>query len=254
MSKTPGRISIIPIKEFPLIEKGDDLVHIILAALGQSGEVLRENDIIVISHKIVSKSEGMTVNLNKIIPSKEALALAEEVGKDPRVVHLILEESGRIVRKRYGLLIAEHRNGWICANAGVDYSNVPGDHAAMLPGDPDGTAAAIRERIQDSAKVDLSVIICDSQGRPFRNGVLGVALGCAGMRGLISKKGERDLYGYKLRNTEIALADQVASAALLVMGEADEGVPAAIIRGLSVSCKNGNGKELIRSKEKDLFI
>ncbi len=253
MGEPAGKISIIPLTGLPLIEKGDDLVEMIIEALKGSGEELMDHDVLVISHKIVSKSEGTVVNLDDVAPSEEAAALAKEVGKDPRMVHLILEESNRIVRKRYGLLIAEHKRGWVCANAGLDFSNIPGDGVALLPKDPDGTAETIRTRIRDHLRIEIAVLICDSQGRPFRNGIIGVALGCAGMGGLVSKIGCEDLYGYRLQNTEIALADQLTSAALLVIGESNEAVPVAIIRGLHPPCKKGTAKELIRSEEKDLF-
>jgi len=254
MKESTRTISIIPLRNVTLIQKGDDLVDLIIDCLKRSGEVLLENDILVVTHKIVSKSEGSTVNLNEVTPSPEALELAQEVGKDPRMVHLILSESNRIVRKRHGVLITEHKEGWICANAGLDYSNVPDDYVALLPKDPFKTAESIRKRIRESLKVDIAVLISDSQGRPFRNGIVGVALGYAGMPGLISKVGEDDLYHYKLQSKEIALADQVASAALLVMGESNEGVPVAIVRGLELNQKKSAAKkDLIRSKENDLF-
>ena len=253
MPKNVGKVSIIPVLNLPLIQRGDDLVTLITNCLQASGEQLQDNDILVLSQKIVSKSEGNMVDLNEVTPSKEALELAREVGKDPRVVHLILKESKRIVRKSYGVLITEHRKGWICANAGVDFSNVPGDWVTLLPEDPDRTAENIRHRIQEYLKVEIAVLITDSQGRPFRNGIVGVALGCAGMPGLVSRIGEEDLYRYKLQQKQVALADEVASSALMVMGEANEGVPAVIVRGLELPRKSGNGKELIRPEEKDLF-
>jgi len=254
MGETVGKISIIPLTGLPLIQKWDNLVEIIIEALKGSGEELLDHDVLVISHKIVSKSEGSVVYLDDVTPSEAATALAMEVGKDPRMVHLILEESDRIVRKRYGLLITEHkRGGWVCANAGLDFSNVPDDGVALLPKDPDRSAETIRVRLRDRLGVEIAVIICDSQGRPFRNGIIGVALGCAGMSGLVSKIGCEDLYGYRLKNTEIALVDQLSSAALLVIGESNEAVPVAIIRGLPPPSKKGTAKELIRAKEKDLF-
>lgn len=253
MKKATTRISITPLPNLPLIQKGDDLVNLVIHCLKRSGEVLLDNDILVVCHKVVSKSEGTTVDLNEITPSPAALELAREVGKDPRMVHLVLKESKRIVRKRYGLLIMEHKKGWICANAGMDYSNVPDDCVALLPRNPFKTAERIRQRISESLKVDIAVLISDSQGRPFRNGIVGVALGYAGMPGLISKAGEDDLYHYKLQSTEIALADQLASAALLVMGESNERVPVAIVRGLEFQRKKASAHDLIRAKENDLF-
>ena len=253
MPETVSKISIIPLLNLPLIKKGDDLVALIISALSDSGEKLQDNDILVLSQKIVSKAEGNTVDLNQVIPSKEALELAREVGKDPRVVHLIIKESKRIVRKSYGVLITEHKKGWICADAGVDFSNVPGNSVALLPDDPDRTAETVRNRIREYLKVEIAVLISDSQGRPFRNGSIGVALGYAGMPGLISKIGDEDLYHYKLQHTRIAMADQIASSALMVKGESNEGVPAAIVRGLDLPQKHGTGKDLIRPEAEDLF-
>ena len=253
MPETVSKISIIPLLNLPLIKKGDDLVALIINGLSDSGEKLQDNDILVLSQKIVSKAEGNTVDLNQVIPSKEALELAREVGKDPRVVHLILKESNRIVRKSYGVLITEHKKGWICADAGVDFSNVPENSVALLPDDPDRTAETVRNRIREYLKVEIAVLISDSQGRPFRNGSIGVALGYAGMPGLISKIGDEDLYHYKLQHTRIAMADQIASSALMVMGESNEGVPAAIVRGLDLPQKHGTGKDLIRPEAEDLF-
>ena len=253
MPKTIGKVSIIPLLNIPLIQGGDDLVGIIIKSLSDSGEELQNKDILVLSHKIVSKSEGNMVDLNEVIPSEEALELAQEVGKDPRIVHLILKESKRVVRKHYGVLIVEHKSGWVCADAGVDFSNVSGDCVALLPEDPDMTAAVIRNRIQECLKVEIAVLISDSQGRPFRNGAIGIALGYAGMPGLVSKVGYEDLYHYRLRRTQVAFADQVASSALMVMGETNEGVPAVIVRGLDFLSGTGIAKDLIRSEEGDLF-
>ncbi len=253
MPKIINRVSIIPIPNLPLVTRGDDLTALLLDGLSNSGEKLADNDILVIAQKIVSKSEGNSVELNDVTPSREAQKLAEEVGKDPRIVHLILKESKRVVRKSRGVLITEHKKGWICADAGVDFSNVPGDSVTLLPEDPDRTAGAIRNRIRENLKVDIAVLICDSQGRPFRMGSVGVALGYAGLAGLVSRIGDEDLYHYRLHHTQVAVADQVASSALLVMGETNEGVPAAIVRGLDLSRKRGVGPELIRPADEDLF-
>jgi len=253
MSKAVNKLSIIPLLNLPLVKKGDDLLTLIIDSLDSSGEKLRDNDILVIAQKIVSKAEGKTVDLNEITPSRDAQELAREVGKDPRVVHLILNESIRVVRKSYGVLITEHKKGWICADAGVDFSNVAGDSVALLPDDPDKSAETIRKHIRERLNVEIAVLISDSQGRPFRMGSVGVALGYAGMAGLISKIGDEDLYHYRLQHTRIAAADQIASSALLVMGESNEGVPAAIVRGLDLSSERGTSRELIRPAGEDLF-
>lgn len=253
MPNTINKVSIIPLLNLPLIRRGDDLVNIILECLSDSGEELLNGDILVLSQKIVSKAEGNTVDLNEVAPSKEALELSREVGKDPRLVHLILKESKRIVRKSHGVLIMEHKRGWICADAGVDFSNVADNYVTLLPEEPDRTAENIRNRLRESLHVEIAILISDSHGRPFRNGSVGVALGCAGMPALVSLIGDEDLYHYKLRHAQVAFADQVASSALLVMGEANEGVPVAIVRGLNISRKKGAARDLIRSQEKDLF-
>lgn len=253
MPKTITRVSIIPLPNLPLVTRGDDLTALIINGLSNSGEKLEDNDILVISQKVVSKAEGNMVDLNDVTPSREAQKLAGEVGKDPRIVHLILKESKRVVRKSRGVLITEHKKGWICADAGVDFSNVPGSSVTLLPEDPDRTAGAIRNCIREHLKVDIAVLICDSQGRPFRMGSVGVALGYAGLAGLVSRIEDEDLYHYRLQHTQIAVADQVASSALLVMGETNEGVPAAIVRGLDLSHKRGTGQELIRPADEDLF-
>lgn len=246
-------ISIIPLKNIPLIQHGDDLIRIIINVLGKSEESLQDYDILVISQKIVSKAEESIVDLESVKPSKKALAIAKEVGKDPRIVHLILEESKCILKKRYGLLIVEHKGGWICANAGIDYSNVSGDAVSLLPRDPDKTAEVFRVQIEDQLGIEVAVMIIDSQGRPFRKGVVGVALGYSGIEGLINRIGDEDLYHYKLKNTIVALADQVANAASILMGEGNEGIPAVIVRGLNVICKLGCAKDLIRDESEDLF-
>ncbi len=253
MPNTINKVSIIPLPNLPLIRRGDDLVNIILKCLSDSGGELLKGDILVLSQKIVSKAEGNTVDLNEVSPSKEALELAREVGKDPRLVHLILKESKRMVRKSRGVLIMEHKKGWICADAGVDFSNVAGNCVALLPEEPDRTAENIRNRLRESLHVEIAILISDSQGRPFRSGSVGIALGCAGMPALVSLIGDEDLYHYKLRHAQVALADQVASTALLAMGEANEGVPAVIVRGLNFPRKKGTARDLIRSQEKDLF-
>ncbi len=246
-------VSIIPVANMPLIEEGDDLVSFLIGSIKGSGETLQDDDVLVLCQKIASKAEGRIISLGEVVPSSEALELAEEVGKDPRIVHLVLKESKRIVRKSHGVLIVEHKKGWICADAGVDFSNVSGDCVTLLPEDPDKTAADIRKRICEIIGVDIAVVISDSQGRPFRNGAIGVALGCAGMPGVISKAGHEDLYRYKLRRTQIAFADLVASAAVLVMGETDEGVPAAIVRGLKFAASDSTAIGLIRPEAEDLF-
>jgi coenzyme F420-0:L-glutamate ligase/coenzyme F420-1:gamma-L-glutamate ligase len=205
------------------------------------------------TQKIVSKAEGALVDLKSCFPSREAKQLAQSSGKDPRMVELIVRESKRILRRGRGVLITEHKHGWVSANSGVDYSNVPGDFVSLLPSDPDRTAREFRNRIKNLAGVDTAVIIIDSQGRPFRKGTVGVAIGCSGIPALVDQRGKKDLFHYRLRSTEVALVDGLAAAASLLMGETNEGIPAVIIRGLRFPQRNGRARDLIRAEEEDLF-
>jgi len=251
--KSKSEITIYPVTGIPLVEPGDDLSSLLISALINSDIRPQENDILVVTHKVVSKAEGNLAILDGIKPSAEAMEIARITEKDARHVQIILNDSVRVVRKRTGVLVTEHRGGWICANAGVDFSNTPGALYARLPKNPDRSAAAIRNRLVAHFDVPLGVIISDSHGRPFRLGVIGVAIGVAGLPGLLDRNGERDLFGYTLKNTQVATADLIASAALMVMGEGDEGIPAALIHGMAFKRTEGSGRELIRSPEMDLF-
>ena len=228
-------------------------MKIILGQLENSGTVFDPGDILVLSQKIVSKAEGAVIALNSCRPSEEALKLARTCNKDARLVELILRESKKVLRVSHNLIITEHKRGWVCANAGIDQSNVPRGYVTLLPKDPDRTAREIREKLQKITGVEIAVIIIDSHGRPFRIGSVGVALGSAGICTVVDKRGETDLYGYPLRSTQIALADQVASAASMIMGETSEGIPAVIVRGLEYLKGKSKARDLIRAKEKDLF-
>lgn len=251
--KSNREITIYPVTGIPLVKPGDDLSSLLISAIIDSDIRPQENDVLVVTHKVVSKAEGNLAILDGIKPSAEATEIGRITEKDARHIQLILNDSVRVVRKRAGVLITEHRGGWICANAGVDFSNTPGALYARLPKDPDHSAAAIQNRLVAHFDVPLGVIISDSHGRPFRLGVIGVAIGVAGFPGLLDRNGERDLFGYTLKNTQVAVADLIASAALLVMGEGDEGIPAALIRGVTFNRAEGSGRELIRSPEMDLF-
>jgi coenzyme F420-0:L-glutamate ligase/coenzyme F420-1:gamma-L-glutamate ligase len=251
--KLPESIHIIPISGLPLIEPGDDLPGLLIKALNSSGLRLIDKDVLVVTHKIISKAEGRMIRSSAIVPGAAARKLAEEIEMDPYKVQLILDESVRVVRKRKGLIITQHQNGWICANAGVDFSNAPDDYYVCLPLNADHSAQKIKQGLEQYFGVKIGVIISDSHGRPFRLGVSGVALGVSGLPGLVDRTGETDLYGYKMQNTQVALADLIDNAALLVIGESNEGVPAALIRGLLFEGSDGSGKELIRPDEKDLF-
>jgi coenzyme F420-0:L-glutamate ligase/coenzyme F420-1:gamma-L-glutamate ligase len=225
----------------------------ILEAIGHSQIEIQDCDILVVTHKIVSKAEGRIVDLASIKPSTKAISMAKEHDKDPRVMELILKESTQILRARNGIIISETKHGFVCANAGVDQSNVEGDTAVLLPVAPDESAGRIQEAVKKKIGKEIAVIITDTFGRTFRNGQTNVAIGVAGINPIKSYIGTYDMYGRKLRVTEIAVADEIASAAELVMGKA-EGTPVAIVRGyIFEKASNISVKSLLRAKERDLF-
>lgn len=239
----------------PLIKADDDIIAIIIERADAAGLPLSAGDALVISSKIVSKSLGRLVALDGVEPSAEAQALAAETGKDPRLVELILQESRRVSRKRPGVLVTEHRLGLVSANAGVDQSNIEGDDdmALLLPIDPDGAARDYRKRVKQRLGLDVAVVISDTHGRPFRVGNVGVAIGAAGLPAVKDLRGQRDLYGRLFEVTQVAYADLVASAAHLLCGEADEGLPAVILRGLDLAAPHGRAADLNRAAEHDLY-
>ncbi len=250
------QVTCIGITGLPLIRAGDDLATLIAQAIQRMGERLHEGDVVVIAQKIVSKAEGRLVDLRTIRPGPDAKILAREAEKDPRLVELILRESNEVLRVRPGLIIVEHRLGFVCANAGIDHSNVAGDenHALLLPIDPDRSAARLRRRWQEIFSVhNLAVIINDSHGRAWRLGTVGVAIGIAGMLPLTDRRGAPDLMGRTLQVTVIGTADELAATASLVMGQADEGIPAVIVRGSRFQPGNGSLRDLLRPRELDLF-
>jgi coenzyme F420-0:L-glutamate ligase/coenzyme F420-1:gamma-L-glutamate ligase len=214
-------VTLIPVLGIPLIQTGDDLVRIILDRLEEHGNSLESGDILVLTQKIVSKAEGAIVDLNSCKPSQKAVKVAQSCGKDPRMVELILRESKKILRQGRDLIITEHKKGWVCSNSGIDYSNVPGEFVTLLPEDPDRTAREIRQRFKKLLGVEIAVIIVDSHGRPFRKGAVGIAIGSSGICPLVDKRGKRDLFNYRLKSTEIAWADEIASAASLLLGQAN---------------------------------
>jgi coenzyme F420-0:L-glutamate ligase / coenzyme F420-1:gamma-L-glutamate ligase len=252
-------LTLTSLKNIPLIRRDDNLADIIVASLHDSDVELHDNDILVIAQKIVSKAEGRTVNLNTVTPSPRAIELAKQTEKDPRVVELILQESNEILRTRTGTIIVEHKLGFICANAGIDHSNVAGagdsveEWVLLLPTDPDGSSRMIREQIETKTGKKTGVVIIDSHGRAWRNGTVGVAIGMSGIPAVVDKRGEKDLFGYTLRVTVIGVSDELAAAASLVMGQADEGTPVVHVRGFPYSLRDGSIKELIRPKDQDLF-
>ncbi len=255
----PGRsLQLSALGGFPLVRAGDDLAGLILAALDAAGLRLEDGDALILAQKIVSKSEGRLVDLNGIEPSVRALALAEKCRKDPRFVEMVLRESREVLRARPGLLVVEHRLGFICANAGVDRSNIGAELAAgewvlLLPEDPDASCRSLRSRLKQAAGAEVGVIINDSHGRAWRNGIVGVAIGVAGLPALVDLRGRMDLYDYQLQITQVAAADELASAASLLMGQADEALPVVHARGFPYPMRDSSMTELIRPRDEDAF-
>jgi coenzyme F420-0:L-glutamate ligase / coenzyme F420-1:gamma-L-glutamate ligase len=252
-------LSLKALSGIPLIQTGDDLVSIIMAGLERSSLQLLDGDLVVLAQKIVSKSEGRWANLKDVEPSSRAMEMAVQVEKDPRLVELILRESRNILRTRPGTIIVEHRLGFVCANAGIDHSNVAGegDQAGewvlLLPEDPDRSAGSLRKSLEMHYGVRLGVLIIDSHGRAWRNGTVGVAIGLSGLPGLLDLRGRPDLFGYQLRITQVGVADELAAAASLVMGQAAEGNPVIHVRGFPYQLREASLAELLRLKEQDLF-
>lgn len=243
----------------PLVSQGDDLGMIITDLCRQSAIQVAEGDIFVLAQKIVSKSEGRLVNLTQIDASPAAIQLAQETGKDPRFVELVLRESKSVLRKRAGVLIVEHNLGFICANAGIDHSNVkgswgdPDDWVLLLPENPDRSADTIRSRLQALFGFRLGVLVIDSHGRAWRIGTVGVAIGISGIPGLVDLRGKEDLFGYRLQITQVAAADELAAAASLMMGQAAEASPVVHVRGFPYPLRESALGELIRPLDEDLF-
>lgn len=249
-----GRLEIIALEGLPLVQAGDDLVRLIAAALERQRLVLAPHDVLVVAQKIVSKAEGRLVRLADVRPGTQALALAQETGKDARVCELILGQSRRIVRTRPNLVIAEHRLGYIMANAGIDQSNIEGSESALLlPVDPDASAERLRVGMLGGGPGPLGVIVNDSFGRPWRVGTVGVALGVAGLPAICDLRGTPDLFGRPLKVTVTGFADEIAAAASLVMGQAAESRPVVLVRGLSWSGAASDGQALVRTAAEDLF-
>jgi coenzyme F420-0:L-glutamate ligase/coenzyme F420-1:gamma-L-glutamate ligase len=249
------RITYTGLPDIPLIREGDDLAEIISAGLREANIELVSGDMLVIAQKIVSKAEGRRAKLSAFTPSAEALRLAKIAKKDPRHVEAILSESTEVIRIAKDVLIVAHRLGFVMANAGIDQSNVgsDGDEILLLPRDPDATCARLKAALDARHKVDIGILINDSFGRAWRNGIVGVAIGAAGISALQSLIGAPDLYGRALRVTEVALADELAAAASLLMGQSAEGVPVVHVRGFAATGQRSNAAALIRPKERDLF-
>lgn len=252
-------LTLTALNEIPLIHSGDELAGIIEKCLLISDLSLQDNDILVLAQKIVSKAEGRTVNLATITPGDRARELAKKAEKDPRLVELILQESNNVLRFRPGTIIVEHKLGFICANAGIDHSNVAEiensseDIVLLLPKDPDNSAKVIRSKLERVTGKRIGVLIIDSHGRAWRNGTVGMSIGLSGIPGVLDERGWKDLFGYTLKITVVGVADELAAAASLLMGQAAESKPVILVRGFPYSLREGSLNELIRPKDQDLF-
>ncbi len=264
-------LTLTPLHKIPLIRRGDNLADIVLNALQHTGITLEDEDILVFAQKIISKAEGRAVNINTLTPSPRAIEFARQTEKDARIIELILQESNEVLRARPGVMIVEHKLGFICANAGIDHSNVhaplpkgegPGVKEAsesaeewvlLLPAEPDHSAEKTRSEIESKTGKKVGVLIIDSHGRAWRNGTVGIAIGVAGLPALQDLRGEPDLFGIPLRITQVGVADELAAAASLVMGQAAEGRPIVHVRGFPYPLRESSLNELIRPKQQDLF-
>lgn len=250
-------LTLMALAGIPEVARGADLAGLLLAAVERAGRALEPGDVMVIAQKIVSKAEGRSVRLATVTPSARALELAKVTGKDPRLVELMLRESREVLRAKPGVLIAEHRLGFVMAGAGVDQSNVPGERgdecALLLPENPDASACRVQEELRAACGVAVGVLINDSFGRAWRNGVTGVAIGVAGIPALVDLRGHSDREGRPLRVTQVAAADELAAAASLIMGQSDEGYPAVLARGFPYALRASAVGELIRPHAEDLF-
>ena len=268
-------LTLTPLQQVPLIRHGDDLADILVQSLHQSNLALEDDDILVVTSKIVSKAEGRLVDLATVTPSERALELARQSDKDPRVVELMLQESNEVLRVRVGTIIVEHRLGFVCANAGIDHSNVAplhlppnsanlggesrrdeggiGEWVLLLPRDPDASSREMRERIESKTGKRIGVMVIDSHGRAWRIGTVGVCIGLSGIPAVMDERGWKDLFGHELRITIVGVADELAAAASLMMGQAAEGTPAVHVRGFPYPLRDGSLKELLRPKEQDMF-
>ena len=252
-------LTLTPLPDMPLIQPGDDLPRLVLNALERAELQLENGDILVLAQKIVSKAEGQLVNLATITHTSAAMELSAKSGKDPRLAELILRESNEILRTRPGSVIVEHKLGFVCANAGIDHSNVAGEGSAseewvlLLPANPDKSAADIRARLEAASGKRIGVLIIDSHGRAWRIGTVGITIGLSGLPGAVDLRGESDLFGFKLQITVLGAADELTAAASLVMGQAAEGTPVVHVRGFPYPLGDGSLKELLRPKDQDMF-
>ena len=253
---TTSALTLIPLSGVPLVQPGDDLAGIVIQALAASNERLQPRDVLIVAQKIVSKAESRSVDLRTVTPSPRALELAGATAKDPRVVELILAESTEVLRHRPGAIIVAHRLGFVLANAGIDMSNVGPqgeERALLLPADPDASCRTMRMRLRERTGIDVAVLIIDSFGRAWRNGTVGTAIGISGFPALLDLRGTPDLFGRPLQITEVGLADELAAAASLLMGQAAEASPIVLARGVPYERRESGIQELIRPKAQDLF-
>lgn len=249
---------LTPLTGLPIIKPGDDLADLIADVIKHAEMNLADGDILVIAQKIISKSEDRFVNLNDISPSERALELAQHVDKDARLIELVIEESKSILRYRSGTIIVEHRLGFVCANAGIDHSNVRKDNESdewvlLLPENPDRSADGIRRSLEKWSNKRIGVMVIDSHGRAWRLGTVGVAIGLSGIPGIEDLRGDADMFGRTLRVTQVGVADELAAAASLMMGQAAEGTPVVHVRGFPYPLREGSLQELLRPEEEDLF-
>jgi coenzyme F420-0:L-glutamate ligase/coenzyme F420-1:gamma-L-glutamate ligase len=254
--EAPESLTLTPLRGVPLVKPGDDLAGLIMQALATTGLALRPRDVLILAQKIVSKAEGRSVDLSTVTPSARAIELAHATQKDARVVELILSESTEVIRQRPGAIIVAHRLGYVLANAGIDQSNVEHsgeERALLLPVDPDKSCRDLRAALRERTGVDVAVMIIDSFGRAWRNGTVGTAIGVSGFPGLLDLRGTPDLFGRTLQITEVGIADELAAAASLLMGQAAEGAPVVLARGVPYERRESGIQELIRPKAQDLF-
>jgi len=251
-------VTLFAVPGMPLVQPGDDLAQLIVAAITRAGQTLQTGDILVIAQKVVSKAEGRLVRLAGVTPGAQALELAEVTGKDPRIVQVILDDSREVVRARRGLLIVEQKSGWVCAHGGMDRSNVQPvngeEMVALLPENSDASAERLRARLAELTGAQVAVLISDSHGRPWKSGTLGVCIGCAGIPPIWNQRGLHDLFGYELVASEECIIDELAGAAALLMGQSAEGRPVIVIRGYTPpDAPHAPATSIQRPKEFDVF-
>lgn len=251
---SPRKMEIVPLADFPLVNGPCDLGALVVACLKQNQQALQQGDVLVVAHKVVSKAEGRIVYLNTVSPSAHALELAQLTGKEPALLEVILSQTRRIVRQSSGVILCENQLGIVCANAGVDRSNAGEDRAVLLPQDPDRSARALRQAVEEAFQVRAGVLVADSHGRPWREGAVGLCIGLSGIHPFIDYRGRRDLYRYQMQSEIECVADELCAAATLVMGQAQEGIPLALVRGAPVTLDEAaTAAALLRDPARDLF-